>query len=159
MSDPAPDPAAHTARHRSDRPEQEPDGSAEWTAEGTEEAAPHFAPKPFLRTGYDRGAVDAFTTVVVLAIHEERQTTVTADDVARVRFPARRFGHGYRMREVDDYLGAAEALLRMRAAASGVAPDPERAEVPEHQHHPTWWIYGVAVLLAVVVVVFTLTQV
>jgi DivIVA domain-containing protein len=125
-----------------------------------------FPHKPFLRVGYDRAAVDEFVTLVALAIHNERQTTVSADDVARTRFPSRRLGRGYRMREVDDYLGVVEALLRMRATGRGVGPGPHRTdpETPEpqhrrhHEHHPTWWIYGVAALLIVVIVVFTVTQ-
>ena len=120
--------------------------------------APTFPHKPFLRLGYDRGAVDEFVTKVVLAVHNERQTSVSADDVARMSFPSRRLGRGYRMREVDDYLGVAEALLRTRAATRGAGADP--APHPEHhrQHHPTWWIYAVAVALVVVIVVFTLMQ-
>ena len=121
-------------------------------------AVPPFPPKPLLRTGYDRGAVDEFATLVALAVHSERQTSVTADDVARQRFPARRLGPGYAMREVDDYLGVAEALLRSRATARGTGPDQDAPYEPEHVHHPTWWIYAVAALLVVVVVVFTLTQ-
>ncbi len=122
-------------------------------------AVPTFPPKPLLRLGYDRAAVDEFVTLVVLAVHNERQTSVTADQVARVRFPSRRLGRGYDMREVDDYLGVAEALLRMRATARGQGPDPEPpAEEPGHHHPRTWWIYAVALVLVVLVVGFTLTQ-
>ena len=158
VSDAPPDPASDPARggtsgwprHRRESQEEEP---------GSEPAEPTFPPKPLLRTGYDRAAVDEFVTKVVLALHNERQTSVSADEVARKRFPARRLGPGYRMREVDDYLGVAEALLRLRATERGVGPDPHTPhEEPEHHHHPTWWIYGVAVLLAVVIVVFTLTR-
>ncbi len=121
---------------------------------------PVFPHKPFGRLGYDRAAVDEFVTKVVLAVHNERQTSVSADDVARTCFPSRRWGRGYQMREVDDYLGVAEALLRMRAAGRGVGPDrePHPEGVHHRQHHPTWWIYGVAVVLAVAIVVFTLWQ-
>ena len=153
MSDARPDPATGAATGPAT-------GAA--TGPGTESpegpAVPTFPPKPLLRTGYDRGAVDEFATMVALAVHNERQTRVTADDIAQRRFPARRLGPGYAMREVDDYLGVAEALLRARATASGTGPDPEGPEEPEHAHHPTWWIYAVAALLAVVIVVFTLTQ-
>jgi DivIVA domain-containing protein len=118
-----------------------------------------FPHKPFLRLGYDRGAVDEFVTLVALAIHNERQTTVSADDVARTRFPSRRLGRGYRMREVDDYLGAAEALLRTRAANGvGTRAATGGPHGHHHQHHPTWWIYGVAAVLVVAIVVFTLLQ-
>jgi DivIVA domain-containing protein len=120
------------------------------------EPAPVFPHKPLLRLGYDRGAVDEFVAMVVLAVHNERQTSVSADDVARKRFPSRRLGSGYQMREVDDYLAAAEALLRSRAAARGVGPTPEPE--PHHDHHPTWWIYAVAAVLVVAIVVFTLLQ-
>jgi DivIVA domain-containing protein len=175
--DPAGDPASDPAGEQSLRPVTEPavedapgrhaDRSgdvAEADPEVDPTAEPTFPRKPFLRTGYDRGAVDEFVTKVVLAVHEEKQTSVSADDVAGVRFPGRRFGHGYRVREVDDYLGAVEALLRMRATARGVGPDPVAAAGPHakerrhHEHHPTWWIYGIAALLIVIIVVLTVTQ-
>jgi len=162
VSDAAPDPATDPG-DPGDPGHPGALGSHEGTGEGAGEGEveePVFPPKPLLRLGYDRAAVDQFVATVVLAVHNERQTSVSADDVARQRFPSRRLGRGYRMREVDDYLGAAEALLRMRAAARGVAPDPEPQAEPAHprDHHPTWWIYGVAVLIAVAIVVFTLLQ-
>ena len=126
---------------------------------------PTFPEKPVLRLGYDRGAVDEFVTKVVLAVHQQRQTSVTAEEVARTRFPSRRLGRGYRMREVDDYLSVAESLLRMQARARGQAAAPRPDEPPEaahphHPHHPrTRWIYAVAVVLVVVIVVFTATQI
>ena len=123
--------------------------------------APTFPHKPLLRTGYDRAAVDAFVAKAVLAVHDERQTSVTAEEVAGTRFPGRRFGSGYRMREVDDYLGVVEALLRMRATGRGAHPDPAPTDVgrePEHRSHATWWVYGTAALVIVVIVVFTMTQ-
>ena len=137
--------------------------SGEHALDPGEPTAPTFSPKPVLRTGYDRAAVDAFVTKVVLAVHDERQTSVSADEVARTRFPGRRLGPGYRMREVDDYLGAAEALLRMRATARGVSPAPAPSggagehEV-RHRSRATSWIYGVAALIIVLVVIFTVTQ-
>ena len=109
VSDTAPEREAQPARHRSES--------------SPEDELPTFPHKPFLRTGYDRRAVDEFVTKVGLAIHNERQTSVSADDVARATFPGRRFGPGYRMREVDDYLGVAEALLLIRATARGFGPD------------------------------------
>ena len=130
------------------------------------EAAPTFPHKPFLRVGYDRAAVDEFVAKVALAVHNERQTSVSADDVARMRFPGRRLGRGYRMREVDDYLGAAEALLRARATSRGVGPEPDAHQDPHadphhdpgHRHARTWWIYAIVLVLAVVIVVFPLAQ-
>ena len=172
VSDAAPDPATGSAepRHRAVGPPDaaavEPVPAASEEAEEASEASgadldgpvtPTFPPKPFLQLGYDRAAVDEFVTAVVLAVHNERQTRVSADDVAATRFPTRRLGGGYRMREVDDYLGVAEALLRMRATARGASAGtvPE----PSHRHHPpTWWIYGFAAVLVVVIVVFTLLQ-
>ena len=121
-------------------------------------SVPTFPPKPFLRLGYDRGAVDQFVTMVVLAVHNERQTSVSADDVLSERFPGRRLGRGYRMHDVDEYLAAAEALLRMRESARGSGLGPGPHEVPAHRHPRTWWIYAVAVVLALAIVVFTLIQ-
>ena len=171
VSDAAPDPPTGRAEPRHRAPDPDPVRS-DLQAEGSEADAsedhesdaqpdgsvtPTFPPKPLLGLGYDRAAVDEFVTVVVLALHNERQTRVSADDVARVRFPSRRLGRGYRMRDVDDYLGVAEALLRMRATARGEGPDP--APEPSHRHHPrTWWIYAVAAVLVVVIVVFTILQ-
>jgi DivIVA domain-containing protein len=104
-------------------------------------------------------------------VHSERQTSVSADHVAQTRFPGRRFGPGYRMREVDDYLGVVEDLLRMRTTDRGAGPDPDpdaeptdaAGHHPRHRkqhrdHHPTWWIYGIAAVLIVVIIVFTITQ-
>jgi DivIVA domain-containing protein len=124
----------------------------------TDPGEPTFPRKPFLRTGYDRACVDEFVAKVVLAIHDEQQTTVSADDVAQQRFPSRRFGSGYGMREVDDYLGVAEALLRMRATAHGAGPRPGSSPTTPRRHHATWWIYGIAAVLVVAIVVLTLTQ-
>jgi DivIVA domain-containing protein len=125
-----------------------------------EPAEPTFPHKPFLRVGYDRGSVDQFVARVVLAIHNERQTSVSPEEVAGKKFPSRRLGRGYRMREVDDYLGAAEALLRMRAAERGAGPDSGRSheEPTRHHHHATWWVFGIAAVLIVVIIVFTLAQ-
>jgi DivIVA domain-containing protein len=134
-------------------------GMERGTEQGAEEVeAPVFPHKPFLRLGYDRRAVDEFMTKVALAVHNERQTSVRAHDVASMRFPSRRLGSGYRMRDVDDYLGVAEALLRMREAARGVGPgpDPDAEAASRRTHHRTWWIYAVAAVLVVVIVVFTL---
>ena len=154
-------PGRHVGRREDDAPQEGlEDDDGEQALEPTE---PTFTPKPFLCTGYDRAAVDELVTKVVLAVHDERQTSVTADAVARTRFPGRRFGPGYRMREVDDDLGAVEALLRMRATARGATAYPAPSDVepelePAHRSHATWWVYGTAALLIVVIVVFTMTQ-
>jgi len=163
VSDAAPEPV-HPLEDATAAPGDEKQASlhpVEGTGPGKHEglAEPTFPPKPLLRTGYDRHAVDEFTTLVALAVHDERQTRVSADDVARHRFPGRRLGRGYRMRDVDDYLGVAEALLRTRETARGVAPDSSSLHAePAHHHHPTWWIYAIAAVLIVVVIVFTVTQ-
>ena len=151
MSNAAPDPAPDPG---SPVPVRGPAGDPE------EVETPVFPHKPLLRLGYDRRAVDEFVTKVGLAVHNQRQTSVRADQVARMRFPSRRLGSGYRMRDVDDYLGVAEALLRMREAARGLGPDPDSDTdaAGRRQHHPTWWIYAVAAVLVVVIVVFTLLQ-
>ncbi len=149
MSDAAPDPVSG--------PDEEHD-EQHAGADPSDPAVPTFAPKPLLQLGYDRAAVDEFVTLVVLAVHKERQTSVSADDVARARFPSRRLGRGYDMRDVDDYLGVAEALLRMRATARGRGPDPD-LQGGGAEHHPrTWWVYAVAVLLVLLIVGFMLTQ-
>ena len=156
-------PGRHVGRREDDPGERlepvEDGGGAHALAPTDNAAPPTFPHKPFLRTGYDRAAVDAFVAKAVLAVHDERQTSVTAEEVARTRFPGRRFGSGYRMREVDDYLGVVEALLRMRATGRGAHADPVPADVErEHHRHPTWWVYGTALVIVLVVVVFTLTQ-
>lgn len=126
-------------------------------ADPADPAVPFFAPKPLLRLGYDRAAVDELVAKVVLAVHNERQTSVGADDVARARFPSRRWGRGYDMRDVDDYLGVAEALLRMRATAQGRRPAPVPLTKESAHHHPrTWWVYAIAAVLVLVIVGFTL---
>ncbi len=149
MSDAAPAPATDPG---DPVPARRQDGDTEQVE------APVFPHKAFLRLGYDRRAVDEFVTKVALAVHNERQTSVRAHHVARARFPSRRLGSGYRMRDVDDYLGVAEALLRMREAARGLGPDPDSDTdaAGRRQHHPTWWIYAVTAVLVVVIVVFTL---
>ena len=151
MTDAAPDPAT-------DREDRADRSGAH--APHQEVETPVFPGKPFFRVGYDRHAVDQFVALVALAVRKERQTSVTADDVARTRFPSRRFGPGYRMRDVDDYLGVVEALLRTRATAHGVGPVASSDDAQSHhrEHHPTWWIYGVAAVLIVVIVVFTVLQ-
>jgi DivIVA domain-containing protein len=155
--DPANDPANDPARRPAEDLEDEAGPDSPDPAAPTEPTFPH---KPFLRVGYDRGSVDQFVALVVLAIYNERQTSVSPEEVARKKFPGRRLGRGYRMREVDDYLGAAEALLRMRAAERGAAPDSggSHEEPARHHYHATWWVYGIAAVLIIVIVVFTLAQ-
>jgi hypothetical protein len=70
------------------------------------------------------------------------------------RFAVRRRGRGYALRPVDDYLDRAQALLRARHGDDAVASLEGHSTPPEH--FPTWWIYVLALVIVVAVVVFTL---
>ena len=77
-------------------------------------------------------------------------------EVADQRFAGVRFRRGYAMKPVDEYLEGAQRTLRERHGEDAVAGIA--GHETERRHFPTIWIYLVAAVLVVVIVVFGITQ-
>jgi hypothetical protein len=78
-------------------------------------------------------------------------------EVVDQRFAGVRFRRGYAMRPVDEYLDTAQRTLRDRHGEDAVAGIAGHATEP--RHFPTIWIYLVAAVLVVAIVVFGITQI
>jgi DivIVA domain-containing protein len=116
---------------------------------------PDFPVVGWGREGYDAGQVDAFVDELRRSLRHD-PPTMAPYEVTDQRFAVRRRGRGYSLRPVDDYLDRAHDLLRERHGADAVASLEGHSTPPEH--FPTWWIYVVALVLVVAVVVFTVGQ-
>ncbi len=101
------------------------------------------------RVGYRADDVDAFVASVRRALEHE-PPGMAPYEVADQRFAATRFGRGYDMRGVDDYLDRAQETLRARHGDA--VASLEGREQPAPRHLPTWWIYLIALVLAAAIV-------
>ena len=116
---------------------------------------PSFSTAGLAREGYRTEAVDEFVDQLRRAVTHD-PPTMAPYEVADQRFPVVRWAAGYDLREVDEYLDAARRVLRERHGQDAVASLEGRE--PEPKHFPTEWIYLVALVLIVAIVVFAVTQ-
>lgn len=113
---------------------------------------PDFRSAGWGREGYDAEQVDTFVGALRRSLRHE-PPTMAPYEVTDQRFAVRRRGRGYALRPVDDYLDCAQAVLRERHGADAVASLEGHSTPPEH--FPTWWIYLLALVIVVAVVVLT----
>jgi hypothetical protein len=113
---------------------------------------PAFPAAGWGREGYDAEQVDEFVAELRRSLRHE-PPAMAPYEVTDQRFAVRRRGRGYALRPVDDYLDHAQAVLRERHGADAVASLEGHSTPPEH--FPTWWIYLLALVIAVAVVGFT----
>jgi hypothetical protein len=113
---------------------------------------PDFPAAGWGREGYDAEQVDEFVAELRRSLRHE-PPAMAPYEVTDQRFAVRRRGRGYALRPVDDYLDQAQAALRERHGADAVASLEGHSTPPEH--FPTWWIYVLALVIAVAVVGFT----
>jgi hypothetical protein len=121
----------------------------------TELPDPELPAATWGREGYSASEVDEFVGQLERALRRE-PPTMAPYEVVDQRFKVTRFGRRYALRAVDDYLEAGQVKLRERHGEDAVANLEGRA--PEPHHHPTLWIYGVALVLVAIMVLFLLTQ-
>jgi hypothetical protein len=134
------------------RPGSRPDGDA---AELGDTAA--LRPPRGWAQGYDRAQVDAFLAELHRALRQDRPT-MAPYEVADQRFSVVRGKAAYAMRPVDEYLDRAQELLRARRGPDDPLAAVEGREVPEVSHAARW-VYAVAAVLVVAIVVVVLTLV
>ena len=113
---------------------------------------PDFPTAGWGREGYDADQVDAFVGELRRSLRHE-PPAMAPYEVTDQRFAVRRRGRGYALRAVDDYLDLAQARLRERHGGDAVASLEGHSTPPEH--FPTWWIYLLALVIVVGVVVLT----
>jgi hypothetical protein len=104
--------------------------------------------------GYDRGQVDAFLADLHRALRHD-PPTMAPYEVADQRFSVVRGRAGYAMRPVDEYLDRAQELLRSRRGADDALAGLDGREVPRTSRAARW-VYAVAALLVVGIVVAVL---
>ena len=109
----------------------------------------------FGREGYRVDEVDAFLDTLQRAM-ESDPPTMAPYEVADHRFGVVRWRKGYALRDVDEYLARAQEVLRTRHGDDPVADLPGRVE--DRRHFPTGWIYIVALVLIVLIVVAAISQ-
>ncbi len=123
--------------------------------------ARHRLPEPAFplaklgREGYRVSEVDEYVGQLRAAL-DSHPPAMAPYEVADQRFDVTRWGKGYALRAVDDYLTQAQELLRARHGDDPVAALEGRGE--DHRHFPTGWIYLVALLLVLLIVGVALTQ-
>jgi DivIVA domain-containing protein len=118
--------------------------------------APEFRHAGFGREGYNIAEVDEFVAELQRALRHD-PPTMAPYEVADQRFRTARLRGGYRMREVDDYLDAAQDELRSRHGADAIAG--LQGSRVEAKHFPTIWIYLVALVLIALIVGFAISQI
>ena len=153
MSD---DPATGPATGPSPAPESEP--ASQSTPQSTPQSAPPEAKLPGVgwgREGYQAAEVDAFVEHLEQALRRETPT-MAPYEVADQRFKVSRFGRRYQLQAVDELLDVGQEQLRERHGDHAVANVEGR--VPQPKHHRTGWIYGIALVLVALMVIFLITQ-
>lgn len=111
---------------------------------------PTFPSAGPLAEGYVRSEVDDFVGEVRRALKQD-PPGMAPYEVEDARFHVVRRGKGYAMRAVDDYLDEARALLRERHGHDAVADIAGRE--PEVHHFSTTWVYALALLAIVTIIV------
>jgi hypothetical protein len=119
------------------------------------EPTPTFPSPRWAREGYDAGDVDAFAAELARAVRHD-PPAMDPCEVADQRFRVRRRGRRYDLRPVDAHLEEAQTALRARRGDGGPASPRERK--PKDKPPSTWWIYLAGVVIAVAIVVLTLTR-
>ena len=126
-------------------------------------AQPHLAvDRPRLRIrrrgseGYRREEVDAFVDRALTALGEN-PPSLTPEDLDAQRFRVVRVRRGYDMRQVDDWMDALAGQLRRGRTSAASSAAGGRPSPPRH-HVRTWWIYAIAVVLVLAMVLFAVTQ-
>ncbi len=107
--------------------------------------------------GYDRGQVDAFLADLHRALRQD-PPTMAPYEVADRRFSVVRGRAGYAMRPVDEYLDRAEEVLRERRGPGDPLAGVQGREVPKVSHAARW-VYAVAAVIVVAIVVAVLVLV
>jgi DivIVA domain-containing protein len=125
------------------------------TTRTTELPDPDFPTTRWGARGYRCEEVDSFLDVLRRAMRSD-PPGMAPYEVADQRFASARFRRGYSMRSVDEYLETAQRILRERHGEDAVAGIAGHAT--ERRHFPTVWIYLVAAVLVVAIVVFGVTQ-
>jgi DivIVA domain-containing protein len=125
------------------------------TTRAAELPDPDFPTTRWGARGYRCEEVDSFLEGVRRAMRSD-PPGMAPYEVVDQRFPGVRFRRGYAMQPVDEYLDTAQRTLRERHGEDAVADIPGHATEP--RHFPTWWIYLVAAVLVVAIVVFAVTQ-
>ncbi len=116
---------------------------------------PQLPAARWAREGYSAAEVDDLVAQLQQSLRRD-PPTMAPYEVADQRFKVSRFGRRYALREVDEYLGQAQQVLRERHGEDAVANLEGRE--PEPRHVRTWWIYLVALVLVALMVAFLLTQ-
>lgn len=113
-----------------------------------------FPPAGSLHSGYRRAEVDEFVAELRRALQHE-PPTMAPYEVGDVRFPVTRREDAYAMQPVDEFLDAAQVLLRQRHGADAVA-DLDGHTVASDGPRAWWWLLVVAVVAIAAVVLTTL---
>jgi len=125
------------------------------TSRTTELPEPEFPTTRWGARGYRCEEVDSFLDGLRRAMRSD-PPGMAPYEVVDQRFAGVRFRRGYAMRPVDEYLDTAQRTLRDRHGEDAVAGIAGHATEP--RHFPTIWIYLVAAVLVVAIVVFGITQ-
>jgi hypothetical protein len=120
------------------------------------DAAQLRAPRGWAQ-GYDRGQVDAFLADLRRALGQD-PPTMAPYEVADQRFSVVRGRAGYAMRPVDEYLDRAQEVLRARRGPDDPLVNVQGREIPKVSHAARW-VYAVAAVLVVAIVVAVLVVV
>lgn len=116
---------------------------------------PAFRTATWGREGYAADEVDEFVDQLRGALRRD-PPTMAPYEVMDQQFKVTRLGRRYQLRPVDEFLDTQHSALRERHGEDAVARLEGRA--PEPRHFPTLWIYLVALVLVVAMVLFLLTQ-
>jgi hypothetical protein len=130
-------------------------GSSSGPATPASLSKPDFTHPGRGKEGYVADEVDQFVAKVRRSVRAD-PPSLAPYEVSDEMFGVTRRGRRYVLREVDDYLDAAEDVLREVHGQDAVAGVEGRRS--EDQHVRTWWIYAIAVLLVAGMVAFALTQ-
>ena len=107
------------------------------------------------REGYVADEVDEFADQLGRALRSD-PPAMAPYEVVDQEFTVKRVGRRYQLRAVDDFLDAGQEVLRERHGEDAVANLEGRT--PPRRHVSTLWIYSVALVLVVSMVLFLLTQ-
>lgn len=110
----------------------------------------------FWRRGYDVAQVETFLHDAGRALRAD-PPAMAPYEVQDARFRGVRWRRGYDMRAVDERLQELHVALRERHGDDSVSSIQGRESVPRHR--AASWIYAIAGLLVVLILLFALTQI